>query len=78
VRLLLLIAVILLVIDALYYDGGYTQAAHRELSAAVSEVAGWISEEIETRTDEDPPPEPAREPAPPEPLREPGLDRPGD
>jgi hypothetical protein len=42
VRLILLIAVVLLAIDALYYDGAHTQAGQREISAAVISLTAGI------------------------------------
>lgn len=37
-RLVLFIAVVALVVDALYFSGAYTQAAFRQLTVAVSEL----------------------------------------
>jgi hypothetical protein len=69
VRLVLVIAVVLLVIDALYHDGAYTQAAHRELSTAVDTLVAWIGDEIDDRAAND-------EPVSPTPVDEPPPDRP--
>lgn len=45
VRIILLIAVVLLAIDALYYDGAHTQAGQREISAAVTSLTAGIRDE---------------------------------
>lgn len=41
-RLLLLIAVIALGIDALYFSGSYTQAAFRETSSAIQRLSAGV------------------------------------
>jgi hypothetical protein len=46
-RVLLLIAVVLLGIDALYYDGAHTQAGQRELSAAVTSLMANVGDELD-------------------------------
>jgi hypothetical protein len=46
-RLILLIAVVLLAIDALYYDGAHTQAGAREITAAVTSLTAGIRDESE-------------------------------
>lgn len=46
-RIILLIAVVLLGIDALYYDGAHTQAGQRELSAAVTSLIANVGDEID-------------------------------
>ena len=43
-RLLLLIAVIALVVDALYYSGAYTQSAFKQLSLATEQFRAPIGE----------------------------------
>ena len=46
-RTILLIAVVLLGIDALYYDGANTQAGQRELSAAVASLMARVDDELD-------------------------------
>lgn len=53
-RLLLLMAVVLLLIDALYYDGSHTQAAQRELSAAVATLIATTSRELDLMAEREP------------------------
>jgi hypothetical protein len=60
VRIILLIAVVLLAIDALYYDGAHTQAGAREISAAVTSLTAGIREEAEFDA---PPTTPTEEPS---------------
>ena len=43
-RLILLIAVIALGIDALYFSGAYTQTAWRELGVKLEETAGEVKD----------------------------------
>lgn len=62
-RMILLIAVVLLGIDALYYDGAHTQAGQREISAAVASLVATMGDEFD-RTAE-------RQPAPSRPATEP-------
>lgn len=47
VRLILLILVVLLAVDALYFDGGYTQSVYRESSAAAARLANWADAELD-------------------------------
>ncbi len=43
-RLLLLIAVVLLGVDALFYNGHYTQTTYREASVAVQDLASRLTD----------------------------------
>ncbi|HEX2257021.1 MAG TPA: hypothetical protein VHG92_10060 [Afifellaceae bacterium] len=59
-RLLLLVAVALLVVDALYYDGAHTQAAQREVSATVNSLIATAGRELDRTAEREP--EPAASP----------------
>jgi len=49
VRLLLLIAVIALFVDALFYSGNYTQSAFKQVTVAAEHVVDAIEEAVEVK-----------------------------
>jgi len=53
-RLILLAIIALLVVDALYYDGSNTQAAQREVSAAVTSLMATVDRELDRTAESEP------------------------
>lgn len=53
-RLILLAVIALLVVDALYYDGSNTQAAQRELSAAVTSLMANVDRKLDRTAESEP------------------------
>jgi hypothetical protein len=50
-RLLLLIAVIALFVDAFFYSGAYTQSAYKQVSVTAQHLVDLIGEAVQTGPD---------------------------
>lgn len=52
-RLILLIAVLALFVDAFFYSGGYTQSVYRQVLIAADHLVAFIGDAVDTGPDRD-------------------------